>query len=155
MAGYAAGTHTQELIDVAPTQASDGQALSQPSSGQVADETRPTPDPNVTPTMTPEQKEDQEQKKQVKYLKYAAKMAAGYDYDGAIEYLKSYGDDYLKLDKFTAAIADYEAKKAECQAFFDSWNSGYSALPSLYHSPNPDKQFFHTLFLLFCERHFS
>ncbi|MDD5936730.1 MAG: polysaccharide deacetylase [Clostridiales bacterium] len=77
----------------------------------------PTPDPNVTPTMTPEQKEDQEQKKQVKYLKYAAKMAAGYDYDGAIEYLKSYGDDYLKLDKFTAAIADYEAKKAACVKF--------------------------------------
>ena len=60
MAGYAAGTHTQELIDVAPTQASDGQALSQPSSGQVADETRPTPDPNVgrQPEPTPEESED-------------------------------------------------------------------------------------------------
>ena len=57
MEGYAAGTRTQELIDVAPTPASEGQPLSQPSSGQVADETHPTPDPNVgrQPEPTPEE----------------------------------------------------------------------------------------------------
>lgn len=60
MEGYAAGTRTQELIDVAPTPASEGQPLSQPSSGQVADETHPTPDPNVgrQPEPTPEESAD-------------------------------------------------------------------------------------------------
>lgn len=60
MEGYAAGTRTQELIDVAPTPASEGKPLSQPSSGQVADETHPTPDPNVgrQPEPTPEESAD-------------------------------------------------------------------------------------------------
>lgn len=46
-------------------------------------------------------------------LQEADLLAAGYDYDGAIEKIKSY-PGYEDSEDLTAAIADYEARKAEC-----------------------------------------
>lgn len=40
-------------------------------------------------------------------------LAAGYDYDGAVEKVKSY-TGYESIGELTAAIEDYEARKAEC-----------------------------------------
>ena len=40
-------------------------------------------------------------------------LAAGYDYDGAVEKVKSYAG-YESIGELTAAIEDYEARKAEC-----------------------------------------
>lgn len=40
-------------------------------------------------------------------------LAAGYDYDGAIARIQSY-DGYAGDEELSAAISDYEAKKAEC-----------------------------------------
>lgn len=39
-------------------------------------------------------------------------LAAGYDYDKAIEKIKSYGEDYASKPELTAAIAKYESTKA-------------------------------------------
>lgn len=39
-------------------------------------------------------------------------LAAGYDYDAAIEKIKTFGDTYLEHEEFTSAIARYEETKA-------------------------------------------
>lgn len=46
-------------------------------------------------------------------LKEADTLAAGYDYDGAVNMVKSY-EGYEEFSEMTEAIADYEARKAEC-----------------------------------------
>lgn len=46
-------------------------------------------------------------------LQEADLLAAGYDYDGAIDKVKSF-EGYENVSELTAAIADYEARKAEC-----------------------------------------
>ena len=45
-------------------------------------------------------------------VKQADFLAAGYDYDAAIEKIKSYGPDYTEKPELTAAISGYEATKA-------------------------------------------
>ncbi len=46
-------------------------------------------------------------------LKEADLLAMGYDYDGAIEKIKSY-EGYESVSEMTAAIEDYETRKGEC-----------------------------------------
>lgn len=48
------------------------------------------------------------------YLKEADRLAATYDYDKAIEYIKAYRVDYHSDQELLAAITSYEKKKAEC-----------------------------------------
>lgn len=48
-------------------------------------------------------------------LEQAGRMAAGYDYDGAIELLKS-APDYETNTAISQAVSDYEAQKAACVA---------------------------------------
>ncbi len=45
-------------------------------------------------------------------IKEADLLAAGYDYDGAIEKIKSFGEDYLEKEELMNAIAGYEGTKA-------------------------------------------
>ncbi len=70
-------------------------------------------------TLTPEQKEakrlEDEKKKQEEKIKglveKANLLAMGYDYDKAIETIKSFGKDYASHTELTNAIAGYEATK--------------------------------------------
>ncbi len=74
---------------------------------------------STAPTLTPEQQEAQraeEEKKEAEkkitdLVAKADKLALGYDYDGAIKLIKSFGDNYKDYEKLTNAIAGYEAKK--------------------------------------------
>lgn len=64
-----------------------------------------------------EQKQEQEQEEssdlRAAVLAEAELLAAGYDYDGAMETVKSY-QGYERDSEMTELIAGYEAKKAEC-----------------------------------------
>ncbi|MCI9101563.1 MAG: polysaccharide deacetylase [Lachnospiraceae bacterium] len=60
----------------------------------------------------PEQKEETEDVRST-VLAQAELLAAGYDYDGAIEMVKSY-QGYERDSELTAKVSDYEAKKAAC-----------------------------------------
>lgn len=46
-------------------------------------------------------------------------LAAGYDYDAAIEMIKSYGEDYASKKELTEAIARYESTKATMVRYAD------------------------------------
>jgi len=59
----------------------------------------------------PEEQEPQDDSALI--LEEANRLAMGYDYDGAIEKIKSYSG-YESVTAMTAAIEDYEARKAEC-----------------------------------------
>lgn len=61
----------------------------------------------------PEQETPDESQVRAALLKEADILAAGYDYDSAIEMVKSYAE-YEEYEEMTGAIADYEARKAEC-----------------------------------------
>lgn len=76
---------------------------------------------SISPTLSleeeKEQKEEQEKEKRAVYLEEAEQLAIGYDYDGAIQYVKAYEDDYTKYPEFVEAIAMYETKKEACDPF--------------------------------------
>lgn len=57
------------------------------------------------------------EKERKDYLNKAEAMAVVYDYDGAIEYLKAYPENYEGIAEFTDATRDYEEKKAACVPF--------------------------------------
>lgn len=61
----------------------------------------------------PGKAEDKEENKIPKLLEEAALLAAGYDYDGAVALIQSY-KGYEQEEELTKAVAEYEAKKAEC-----------------------------------------
>lgn len=63
----------------------------------------------------PQEKEEQEDKTDVRaaVLEQAELLAAGYDYDSAIETVKSY-EGYERDSELTAKVTDYENKKAAC-----------------------------------------
>lgn len=88
---------------------------------QVVKNITPTPTMNITPTLSPEEEKEKQEKiekeKQTEYLKAAEALAIQYDYDGAISYLKGYGENYSGITEFVSAITDYEAKKAKCEPF--------------------------------------
>ncbi len=85
---------------------------------QVVENITPTSPIDISPTITPkEEKEKIEKEKQAEYLKTAEMLAAQYDYDGAIEYLKGYGENYSNITEFVSSIADYETKKSKCDPF--------------------------------------
>ncbi len=75
--------------------------------------------PTVTPTLTPEDQQQQsleeEQKAQEKKIQElvakADRLALGYDYDGAVKLVKSFGDNYADYEPLTKAIAGYEETK--------------------------------------------
>ncbi len=79
-------------------------------------------DPAVSGTPQPKEPDNgQEQPKEPEQqaeswdtvLQEADLLAAGYDYDGAIEKVKSYAG-YESIGELTAAVEGYEATKAEC-----------------------------------------
>lgn len=57
--------------------------------------------------------EEEQAQKRTNLIAEANLLAAGYDYDGAIEKLKSY-EGYENYSELTEAIAGYEATKATC-----------------------------------------
>lgn len=61
----------------------------------------------------PEKTEERKQQERKELLEEADKLAAGYDYENAIAMIQSY-EGYEEEEELTQAIADYEAKKAEC-----------------------------------------
>lgn len=61
----------------------------------------------------PDKTKEIEQEKRQQLLAKADKIAAGYDYDGAISLIQSY-QDYEAYTEMTEAISIYENKKAEC-----------------------------------------
>lgn len=72
----------------------------------------------ITPTPEPISQQDEEEL-QVKqeledYLKKADRLAASYDYDKAIKYIKAYKKDYRSEQELLDAIQTYEKKKSEC-----------------------------------------
>lgn len=75
--------------------------------------------PTVTPTLTPEEQQQQsleeEQKAQEKKIQElvakADRLALGYDYDGAVEVIKSFGNNYTDHEALAKAIAGYEETK--------------------------------------------
>lgn len=83
-----------------------------------------------------EQEIEQKKKDEIKqtYLAKAEILAKQYDYDAAIEHLKSYPENYEEIPEFCAAITNYETAKAECVPF-----GAYSASAEVSHI------FFHSL----------
>jgi peptidoglycan/xylan/chitin deacetylase (PgdA/CDA1 family) len=75
-------------------------------------------DKEITPTQaTISRKEEEEllaKQERDDYLKAADRLAASYDYDKAIEYVKAYKVDYTSDQELLDAIKIYEKKKAEC-----------------------------------------
>ncbi len=72
-----------------------------------------TKEPTLTPEEQAQQQLEQEQKETEKkiseFVAKADKLALGYDYDGAIDLIKSFGDNYTDYEPLTKAIAGYEA----------------------------------------------
>lgn len=58
-----------------------------------------------------------EQAEIAKLIEQADIQAAMYDYDAAIEIIKSFGEDYSEKEELTAAIQGYEDTKASCEPF--------------------------------------
>ena len=73
----------------------------------------PTPTPTEEPKETEEAKTQEEKQDEGTPLEQAAHMAAQYDYDGAIQLLKSQ-DGYASDNEMQAAVAEYEGIKATC-----------------------------------------
>ncbi len=69
---------------------------------------KPEPEPDSEP-----QQKVQSEDMRTAVIAQADLLAAGYDYDGAVEMVKSY-QGYEQDSEMTAKIADYEAKKASC-----------------------------------------
>jgi hypothetical protein len=67
-------------------------------------------------TEDPLAKEKEEKAKQEALIQEADRLAAGYDYDGAIALIQSY-KGYENIFEMTDAIADYEATKATMVAY--------------------------------------
>ena len=61
----------------------------------------------------PDRTAEKEREKRQQILTEADRIAAGYDYDGAISLIQSY-QDYEAYQELTEAISGYETKKAEC-----------------------------------------
>lgn len=59
---------------------------------------------------TPEQQDEIEKNKRAELIANANKIAAGYDYDKAIEMMKGY-ENYVEYPELTTAISSYEAAK--------------------------------------------
>ena len=91
----------------------------------------------ASPTLTLEeekvQKEDQEKEERIQYLNKADQLAIGYDYDGAIQYIKAY-EKYSDYPEFVEAIETYKKKKEACEPF-----GAYSSAAEVNHV------FFHSL----------
>lgn len=67
----------------------------------------------VEATTQPQTAAEMEKEKRQQLLTEADRIAAGYDYDGAIALIQSY-HDYKEYQELTEAISGYESKKAEC-----------------------------------------
>ncbi len=101
---------------------------------QVVENITPSFTVNISPTLTPkEEKEVLEKEKQAEYLKTAEVLALQYDYDGAINYIKGYGENYSNIKEFVSAIADYETEKAKCEPF-GAYNSAAEINHIFFHS---------------------
>lgn len=71
-----------------------------------------TPSPSTTPDEEDSQdKEEAINQKIQELIAQADRLALGYDYDGAIDLIKSFGDNYTDYDSLTEAIAGYEKTK--------------------------------------------
>lgn len=66
-----------------------------------------------------EQQKQEEQSKTADVLKTANTLAAGYDYDGAIEAIKSEIPDYAEYPELQSAMAGYEADKGKLVRYAD------------------------------------
>ncbi|MGB8454175.1 MAG: polysaccharide deacetylase [Anaerocolumna sp.] len=96
----------------------------------------------VAPTLTPEEQEQQsllEEQKETdqrisELIAKADRMALGYDYDGAIDLIKSFGDNYTDYEPLTKAVAGYEATKSTLDPL-----GAYDSVNQINHI------FFHTL----------
>lgn len=82
-----------------------------PLAKKEAAEVTPTPEPEPSPTPEPTPEPEEEAAGEV--LEQAKLLAAQYDYDGAIELLKSQ-PDYASNQEMTAAIEEFESTKASC-----------------------------------------
>lgn len=75
-----------------------------------------SPEVTLTPEDMEQKRLEEEQKKvteEIKQIKEEADLLAlGYDYDRAIEKIKSFSGNYLEQQELTEAIASYEATKA-------------------------------------------
>ena len=58
-----------------------------------------------------------EEKKAEQLLSEAEIMAAGYDYEGAVEKIKSFGKDYVKREELASAVNSFEAAQEKLVPF--------------------------------------
>lgn len=111
-----------------------------PGSAQNTEEVKNSP--TKEPTLTPEEQEQQSaeaaqketEQKIADLVAKADRLALGYDYDKAIDLIKSFGDNYTDYDALTKAIAGYEATKQTLKPF-----GAYDSVNQINHI------FFHTL----------
>ena len=79
------------------------------------DDTKDTAEPTLTQEQQEAQRIEEEKKAAEKKISdlitKADKLALGYDYDGAIDLIKSFGANYKDYDKLTNAIAGYDTTK--------------------------------------------
>lgn len=98
----------------------------------------PTPGPALTHKEEEQEKRLKEQKavegKIQELIKKADRLALGYDYDGAIQLIKSFGDNYTDYEALTNAIAGYEKAKESLDPF-----GAYDSIDEISHV------FFHIL----------
>ncbi len=93
-------------------------------------------------TLTPEEQKQQQlekeqketEKKITELIAQADRLALGYDYDGAIELIKSFGNNYTEHEALTEAVAGYEATKQTLKPL-----GAYDSVEQINHI------FFHTL----------
>ena len=112
----AIGVTAAALVPKGNKSSNQGESIETGAKPAVKDEeSKDLPAKQPEEQVKPQDKEEQEDKTDVRaaVLEQADLLAAGYDYDSAIETVKSY-EGYERDSELTAKITDYENKKAAC-----------------------------------------